>query len=37
MMVTGHFRHLPVVSDIGLVGIVDIGDLCRALLESTGE
>jgi CBS domain-containing protein len=37
MMVTGHFRHLPVVSDVGLVGIVDIGDLCRALLDSTGE
>lgn len=33
-MVTGHFRHLPVVSDVGLIGIVDIGDLCRALLES---
>ena len=33
-MVTGHFRHLPVVSDVGLIGIVDIGDLCRALLDS---
>jgi CBS domain-containing protein len=33
-MVNGHFRHLPVVSDVGLIGIVDIGDLCRALLDS---
>jgi CBS domain-containing protein len=34
-MVAGHFRHLPVVSNVGLVGIVDIGDVCRALLDST--
>jgi CBS domain-containing protein len=32
-MVTGHFRHLPVVGDAGLVGIVDIGDVCAALLD----
>jgi CBS domain-containing protein len=32
-MVTGHFRHLPVVNDTGLAGIIDIGDVCRALLE----
>jgi CBS domain-containing protein len=32
-MLAGHFRHLPVVSDSGLVGIVDIGDVCRALLD----
>jgi len=31
-MVSGDFRHLPVVSDVGLIGIVDIGDVCRALL-----
>ncbi len=35
-MVHGHFRHLPVVSDVGLIGIVDIGDVCRALLDSPG-
>jgi CBS domain-containing protein len=35
-MVTGHFRHLPVVGDGGVVGIVDIGDVCRALLDSSG-
>jgi 3-hydroxyisobutyrate dehydrogenase len=34
VMVAGHFRHLPVVGDAGLVGIVDIGDVCGALLDS---
>ena len=34
IMTSGHFRHLPVVGDAGLVGIVDITDVCRALLES---
>jgi len=33
VMTIGHFRHLPVVGDAGLVGIVDIADVCRALLE----
>lgn len=33
-MVTGRFRHLPVVGDEGLVGMVDIADVCRALLNS---
>jgi CBS domain-containing protein len=30
VMTSGHFRHLPVA---GLAGIVDITDVCRALLE----
>jgi len=34
-MLAGHFRHLPVVGDMGLIGIVDIGDVCRALLVSS--
>ena len=34
VMTSGHFRHLPVVGDAGLVGIVDITDVCRALLEA---
>ncbi len=34
VMTSGHFRHLPVVGDAGLVGIVDITDVCRALLET---
>ena len=34
VMTSGRFRHLPVVGDAGLVGIVDITDVCRALLEA---
>ena len=34
VMTSGRFRHLPVMGDIGLVGIVDITDVCRALLEA---
>ena len=34
-MTTGHFRHLPVVGDAGLTGIVDIRDVCRARLDMT--
>ncbi len=33
-MITGHFRHLPVISQGGLVGIIDITDICRALLSA---
>jgi CBS domain-containing protein len=32
-MTSGHFRHLPVVGEAGLIGMVDITDVCRALLE----
>jgi CBS domain-containing protein len=32
-MTTGDFRHLPVVGVAGLTGIVDIRDICRALLD----
>jgi CBS domain-containing protein len=32
-MTSGHFRHLPVIGHDGLAGIVDITDVCRALLE----
>src|SRR5215469_13505390 len=32
IMTRGHFRHLPVISDSGLVGMVDITDICRALI-----
>jgi CBS domain-containing protein len=34
VMTSSHFRHLPVVGDAGLVGIVDITDVCLALLET---
>ena len=30
-MVTGHFRHLPVVGEAGLIGMVDITDVCAAV------
>jgi CBS domain-containing protein len=33
IMTRGHFRHLPVSGDSGLVGIIDITDICRALLD----
>lgn len=34
-MLAGHFRHLPVVGDAGLIGMVDIADVCGALLDSS--
>jgi CBS domain-containing protein len=38
IMTSGHFRHLPVVGgDNGLVGIVDITDVCRALIRAGGR
>ncbi len=35
-MISGRFRHLPVIDDAGLAGIVDITDICRALLDALG-
>jgi CBS domain-containing protein len=32
-MLAGHFRHLPVVDGTSLAGIVDISDVCGALLD----
>jgi CBS domain-containing protein len=32
-MTRGHFRHLPVSGDFGMVGIIDITDICRALID----
>ncbi len=32
-MTEARFRHLPVVSESDLVGMVDITDVCRALLD----
>jgi CBS domain-containing protein len=34
VMTSGRFRHLPVMGP-GLVGIVDITDICRALLDAS--
>ena len=33
VMTGGRFRHLPVTGGAGLAGIVDITDVCRALLD----
>ena len=33
VMTGGRFRHLPVMGEAGLVGIVDITDVCSALLD----
>ena len=32
IMTSGHFRHLPVAGRDGVLGIVDINDVCRALI-----
>ena len=32
IMTSGHFRHLAVVGPAGLLGMVDINDVCRALI-----
>jgi CBS domain-containing protein len=32
LMADGRFRHLPVVDDSGLAGIVDISTICNAVL-----
>jgi CBS domain-containing protein len=37
LMTSRRFRHLPVTDDTGLVGIVDITDVCRALLDSVAR
>jgi signal-transduction protein with cAMP-binding, CBS, and nucleotidyltransferase domain len=33
-MTAGHYRHLPVASDTGLLGVVDILDVCQALINT---
>jgi CBS domain-containing protein len=35
IMTTRHFRHLPVAGDAGLLGVVDIIDVCKALIGAT--
>ena len=34
IMTSKRFRHLPVMADAGLAGIVDITDVCRALFQA---
>jgi CBS domain-containing protein len=33
-MTAGQFRHLPVAGDAGLLGVVDIIDVCRTLINA---
>jgi CBS domain-containing protein len=33
-MTDRHFRHLPVAGDAGLLGVIDIIDVCRALINA---
>jgi CBS domain-containing protein len=34
IMTTRHHRHLPVAGDAGFLGVVDIIDVCRALIDA---
>jgi CBS domain-containing protein len=34
IMTARHFRHLPVAGDTGLLGVVHITDVCRALINA---
>jgi signal-transduction protein with cAMP-binding, CBS, and nucleotidyltransferase domain len=34
IMTARHVRHLPVAGDVGLLGMVDIVDVCRALINT---
>ena len=34
IMTARHFRHLPVAGDAGLLGVVDIIDVCQALINA---
>jgi CBS domain-containing protein len=36
-MTTKHLHHLPVTSHTGLLGVVDITDICRALINAGEE
>jgi CBS domain-containing protein len=37
IMTARHFRHLPVAGDTGLLGVVDIIDVCRELINAREE
>lgn len=33
-MTTRHFRHLPVTDNSGLLGVIDLTDVCQALIDA---
>ena len=37
IMTTRHVRHLPVDDDAGLLGLIDIIDVCQALINAGGN
>ena len=37
IMTARHYRHLPVTGDAGLLGVIDVTDLFRALVSQGGE
>jgi CBS domain-containing protein len=37
IMTARHYGHLPVTGDAGLLGVVDITDVCRALIGAGQE
>jgi CBS domain-containing protein len=37
IMTRRHLRHLPVTGDTGLLGVIDINDVCRALINTGQE
>jgi CBS domain-containing protein len=34
IMTARHFRHMPVADDVSLLGVADIIDVCRALINA---
>ena len=34
IMTARHLRHLPVTGDTGLLGVIDIADVCQALINT---
>jgi CBS domain-containing protein len=37
IMTARHLRHLPVTGDTGLLGVIDITDVCRSLINTGQE
>lgn len=37
LMTDGHFRHLPIVDDGKLVGVVSIGDVVKSLIDEQAD